>query len=160
MTTVGLRPAVAGLALAFPATVFAFRASRPNFWMRMLVVSGSLGAYALAVDAKLRDVKPDIDDAIAGTISAALLYGSVRTAEAWPRSWLLGFPGISTRSTAGVAHAAPRDRRVPCWRDRAGRRNCSGAGLCRVLLCAGWEQGVAWQLQSPAMPRRRRRREI
>jgi membrane protease YdiL (CAAX protease family) len=48
----------------------------------MLVVSGSLGGYALIADAQLRDAKPDFSDVVSGSISAALLYGIVRAAEA------------------------------------------------------------------------------
>jgi membrane protease YdiL (CAAX protease family) len=77
----GFRPAQLGLVLAVPLSAFAFRASRPNFWLRMLAVSGSIGVYALAADADLRHPTLTTDDVITGTISAAVLYGAFRATE-------------------------------------------------------------------------------
>jgi len=52
----------------------AFRGPRSQFWLRMTLGVGGLGAYALAVEPSLRHERPRLRDVFKGLGSAAGLY--------------------------------------------------------------------------------------
>src|ERR1700720_746259 len=69
-----LKRVIAGLGLAAVVWTAAFRGPRSQFWLRMTLGVGGLGAYALAVEPALRHERPRLRDVFKGLGSAAGLY--------------------------------------------------------------------------------------
>jgi membrane protease YdiL (CAAX protease family) len=68
------RRALLGLGLAAALWTFVFRSKRGNFWGRMALGAGTLGAYALRSRPELKEQRPGSRDVLAGAASAAGLY--------------------------------------------------------------------------------------
>src|SRR6202140_2519569 len=69
-----LKRVMAGLGLAAVVWTAAFRGPRSQFWLRMTLGVGGLGAYALAAEPALRHERPRLRDLFKGLGSAAGLY--------------------------------------------------------------------------------------
>lgn len=85
-----LRTVLAGLGFAAAGFAWVFRASRPNFWARMTLVAGSLGAYAIALRPDLRAVRPTRGDVATGVATAAGLYGVFQVGDRLARQIMPG----------------------------------------------------------------------
>jgi len=69
-----LRKSLAGLGFAAALWPWVFRGKRGNFWARMTLASGGLGAFALHARPELRHDLPRSTDFVVGAVSATGLY--------------------------------------------------------------------------------------
>ena len=85
----------------------AFRGPRSQFWLRMTLGVGGLGAYALAVEPALRQERPRLRDVVKGLGSAAGLYAIFQVGDRMARRIM----PAGDREIAGIYQlrtAAPR----------------------------------------------------
>src|SRR5207244_2798299 len=80
-----LRRVLGGLVLAAGVWTAAFRGPRSQFWLRMTLGVGGLGAYALLSEPALRQERPRGRDIAMGFGSAVGLYGIFRLGDAMAR---------------------------------------------------------------------------
>src|SRR6202043_4158853 len=102
-----LKRVIAGLGVAVAVWTAAFRGPRSQFWLRMTLGVGGLGAYALAAEPALRRERLRGHDVLSGLASAAGLYGIFQVGDRMARRIM----PAGDREIAGIYElrsAAPR----------------------------------------------------
>lgn len=99
--------ALLGLAFATSVWPWVFRARRPNFWIRMPLVSGALGLHALQRRPEMLAERPAWKDVAAGVGSAAGLYAIFQIGDRLARR-IMPAGGQDIEETYALRTLAPR----------------------------------------------------
>lgn len=103
-----MKAALLGLAAAAVAFPWVFRSKQGNFWGRMLLVAGGLGALALGSRGELRRERPTRTDVAVGILSAFSLYGVFQVGDRMARQ-------VMPRGSDEIAAIYCLRRAAPRW---------------------------------------------
>jgi len=103
-----VKAALVGLGLAMAGIGWAFRAAWATFWVRMTLVTGGLGWYAMLVRPELRRLRPTFGDVVSAVLSALGLYGIFQLGDRAARR-------VMPRGTAEIERVYQLRRSAPDW---------------------------------------------